>query len=124
MTKYVKIVYNSLYGDGFCLSRAAVQRARELSGDPKWGGITIKGDVAVDGKVCDTTASYIGYNVPRHDSILVQVVEELGSIGAGGAGANLRIAAIPRGTKYFIHEYDNGREAVKTPDDLEWIDTW
>lgn len=38
---------------------------------------------------------------------------------AGGRSAELCIAELPPGTKYYIHEYD-GLEDVRTPDDIDW----
>lgn len=111
----MKIVYNACYG-GFSLSRRAVECARQLTGDPNWGGATIKGDRYPDGKKVDLDYGYV--NVPRHDPILVEVVEKLGD-AANGESARLRIADVPFGARYRIDEYD-GNEVVMTPDDYEW----
>jgi len=113
----MKIVYNDCFG-GFSLSRAAVLRAREISGDPKWGGATIEGDIYSDsGKRVDHDYGHV-YDIRRSDPILVQVVEELGSKANGGS-ASLAIAEVPSGTSYRIDEYD-GNEQVMTRDDYDW----
>lgn len=60
-----KIVYNTNYL-GIFLSRDAVLRARELSGNQTWGGACIKGEVKSNGSgICDDDWSGI-YNVSRN----------------------------------------------------------
>ena len=114
----MKIVYNACYG-GFSLSRAAVLRARAISGNPKWGGTTIKGDVyEKEGKILDSDYGLLGDDIKRHDAVLVQVVEELGP-EASGSCASLKIAEVERGSTYRIDEYD-GNESVMTPDSYDW----
>lgn len=109
------VVRNACFG-GFSLSRAAVLRARELSGNPQWGGPTIKGDAA-DGWTCDRDYGYLD-GIARHDAVLVAVVREMGT-DANGDCADLRIEDV--GTSpYRIDEYD-GRETVVTPDGYDWI---
>lgn len=112
-----KVVYNDCYG-GFSLSREAILLARELSGNPEWGGAIIKGDKGEDGELCEHEYGYV--EVARHDPVLVRVVEELGK-KASGSVANLRIKEI-KGSVYRIDEYD-GAESVVTPDDVadEWV---
>jgi hypothetical protein len=56
-------------------------------------------------------------NISRHDTILVQVVEELGD-KANGECAELAIAEVY--DSYRIDEYD-GNESVMTSDDYDWI---
>jgi len=112
----VKIVYNACYG-GFSLSRAAVKRAREISGNPKWGGACIVGDVYGSGEPVEQNYGHCD-KIDRHDSALVQVVEELGS-KANGSCAKLEIALVEKGEKYRIDEYD-GVESVMTIDDYDW----
>jgi hypothetical protein len=106
--KKLKIVINGCYG-GFGLSREAVLLARELSGNPKWGGATIKGDIYDDtGKICDTDFGHV--DVERNDEILVKVVEQLIE-KANGNYAELKIVEIPDGIEWEIDEYD-GIESV------------
>lgn len=112
-----KVVYNSCYG-GFGLSRAAIERAREMSGNPAWGGPCLKGDTYDDGTLVERDYGRIE-GVARHDAVLVSVVEELGR-AANGAFADLDIENVPAGVGYRIDEYD-GRERVMTRDDYEWI---
>jgi hypothetical protein len=111
-----KIVYNLCFG-GFGISREAVLRGRELSGDPRWGGL-LKGEAYVDGSVCDHDYNSLGSELERTDPTLVRVVEELGD-KANGMGADLRIADLPPGTPYRIDEYD-GRERVETHHSYDW----
>lgn len=92
-----KVVYNACYG-GFGLSDEAKSRYAELTGCS-----------AED--ICE-------YNMSRHDTTLVQVVEELGDAASGFCG-NLQITEI-EGSLYRIDEYD-GNESVQTPDDIEWV---
>lgn len=110
-----KVVYNACFG-GFRLSRKAILLGREISGDPKWGGATIKGDVSEDGWVVERDYGSV-YDIPRHDPIIVQVVEQLGE-EANGICADLRIAEVEGA--YRIDEYD-GNESVETPDAIDWI---
>jgi len=111
------VVFNACYG-GFSLSRAAVLRARELSGNSNWGGPNIKGDKYENGDEVSEDYGQVGDSIPRHDPILVAVVRELGD-AADGLCAELQIENI-RGRQYRITEYD-GMENVETPDDVDWV---
>lgn len=91
-----KIVYNGCYG-GFGLSDEAKARYAELTG-------------------CDP--DFYDRDLSRHDSVLVQVVEELGDAASGFCG-RLKIEEID-GDKYRIDEYD-GYESVEQPNDIEWV---
>lgn len=99
--KMAKIVYNARYG-GFRLSGAALARGREISGDLMWGR-PLSGDA-----------------LSRHDPVLVQVVEELGT-AANTDVSYLKIEEIPSGTRYHINDYCDGMESVETPETYEWI---
>jgi hypothetical protein len=88
-----KVVINATWG-GFTLSEAAEERFKELTG-----------------------REYRPWNFPRHDPILVQVVEELGA-AASGEVANLEVREI-KGTQYHIDEYD-GYEYLYTPETMRW----
>lgn len=111
-----KVVINICYG-GFSLSREAVLRAREISGDPKWGGHTIVGDLYDDGKQLKYHYGFLN-GIPRHDPVLVQVVEELGE-KADGPSAKLDIITTTSDI-YRIDEYD-GMESLETPDSYDWV---
>lgn len=50
--------------------------------------------------------------VERHDSKLVQVVEELGE-RANGAHAKLAVIEIPDGTNYIVEEYDGSEHIAE-----------
>ena len=108
-----KVVYNSCYGT-FSLSYKAKERMVELgyemelnpNYDPtseEWYNRTVKY------KTCEST-------IPRHDPILVQVVEELGD-KANGECAKLAIEEVDG--LYRIDEHD-GNESVVTPDGYDW----
>ena len=97
MSKTYKVVFNGCFG-GFGLSPKAISRLKEL-------GVQYDDDYE--------------YNyMDRHDSLLVQVVEELGS-EASDKYSNLCISTIDT-PLYIIDEYD-GSESVKVPDDIGWI---
>lgn len=114
-----KIVINTCFG-GFGLSQEALARLREL-GSPyvgEWAAEELKIGGWPDGPLY--LDSYTNdREIPRHDPLLVQVVEELGS-RANGNYAQLRVVEIP-GALYRVSEYD-GREHVETPEKLNWID--
>lgn len=113
-----KIAYNGCYCvGGFSLSRAAIMRAREISGNPLWGGVAIKGDVYSNGSRCNHDYGYIS-DVSRADIALIQTIEELGK-RANGMCTDLRIAEVPAGTAYRIDEHD-GLESVMTSSDYTW----
>lgn len=95
-----KVVYNADYG-GFGLSDAAVARYIELKGF-----------------VLNREEYLEKYSIPRHDSCLVQVVEELGK-DVDTAYSKLRIREVPDGSRYRIHEYD-GFESVILESEEEW----
>ena len=112
-----KVVYNACFG-GFRLSQEAVILARELSGNPFWADIPLKGERYSDGENCTNFYGFLPCEFPRHDSVLVEVVEKLGE-KAGGMCAELRVAKIS-GNMYRVDEYD-GRESVVEPDGYDWI---
>lgn len=93
-----KIVINSCYG-GFSLSHEAVLLAQSYAepGSP-WHEVS-------------NNYGYI-YNIPRHDSILVRVVEELGTEKASGRCASLEIIDVGSVKDYSIYEYD-GYESLE-----------
>ena len=93
MSQTYKVVINSSYG-GFGLSQKAKARLKELGQE------------------------YGEWSIPRHDPILIQVIEELGSDWASGNHARLEIVEIV-GRTYRIEEYD-GMESVVTPNIEEW----
>lgn len=114
-----KIVYNNCHG-GFAISREAVWLARQISGDENWGGCTFKGECWPNTSVIRTDDYEMWYpEVPRHDPVLVEVVETLGSKKASGKYATLEIENVPSGTLYRIDEYD-GKESVMSHDDYAW----
>jgi hypothetical protein len=97
MSDLIGVVYNTCYG-GFSLSPAGEARYAELKGI--------------------NSESFWAHEIPRHDPHLVQVVEELDD-RAGGSYSSLQIKWMPRGSKYYISDYD-GSETVLTPDTIKW----
>ena len=93
-------------------------RAREISGDPAWGGATIIGDVRHDGTAVSRDDGYL-YSVARTDPALVQVVEEMG-LEASGECAALVVRDVPAGTRYRISE-DFGLETIVIRHDIDWL---
>jgi len=109
-----KVVYNACYG-GFGLSNEAKERMVEL-------GYEMELNPNYDPTIEDwynRTQKYKTYegDIPRHDPVLVQVVEELGD-KANGMCAKLAIEEVYG--SYRIDEYD-GNESVMTSDDYNWI---
>ena len=95
-----KVVFNNTYG-GFELSKKAVDwlRAHGVS----------ENDIA----------GYLNDAFPRHDPLLVQLVEELGKEASQSLYSNLQITEID-GDIYRIEEYD-GKETVVTPENEDWL---
>ena len=104
----MKICINKCFG-GFSLSNAAVLRYGELA------GLNL---VSIDKGYfnqwyidsVDNENFFSMYNIARDDPILIQVVEELGESGWGGA-AELKIVEIPDNVEWELEEYD-GQEWV------------
>ena len=88
-----KVVYNACYG-GFGLSDKAKELGRKLSNNPEWGEWE--------------------YDLPRHDPILVQVVEQLGQ-KANSRHADLQIREVTH--KYRISQYDGSEEVIQPHED-------
>jgi len=141
-----KVCYNSCFG-GFGLSKEAVQRYFDIKGQQVWieddkefksleiftvwlvppnerqeskegesfYSMSLEERIAYNQKYSEQTWDY--NRISRHDSILIQVVEELGE-KANGRHANLCITEVQ--SKYRIDEYD-GNESVETPDSYDWI---
>ncbi len=109
-----KVVYNACYG-GFSLSNKAMDRMVELG----YEGLILNPEYDPSYKSFFASIKYWGdYDVPRHNPILVQVVEELGE-KANGMCSELRIEEVDG--PYRIEEYD-GFETVKEPlDAQDWI---
>ena len=101
-----KVVYNACYG-GFSLSKEAA----------KW--LIEHGSDKINEDINSITFNMFNYEGERHDKLLIECVENLGSELASGNCANLQIAII-NGNKYRIDEYD-GSETVIEPNDEKWI---
>lgn len=111
-----KVAYNACYG-GFTLSVDAVRLGRELTGDPKWGGNCIIGDVYDCGSPVTYNYGSSCYDIPRHDDVLIKVIESLGD-KASGLCSKIKIEEVEG--PYRISEYD-GYETVETVDTTDWI---
>lgn len=108
-----KIVINSRFG-GFGLSDTAIIRLIQL-GSPYARLRTLEEVAEWPGG----GAVHLDYDIPRHDPLLVKVVEEMGA-AADGRSAKLCVLEI-EGDKYAIDDYD-GQESVDTPNrEREWI---
>jgi len=89
-----RVVYNNNYG-GFRLTDATVARFNELSGS-------------------ELDTYDIMDDIPRHDPILVQAVEECEPQDSTIAIYELK------SDRYYIHDYD-GAETVKEPRHINWV---
>jgi hypothetical protein len=70
-----------------------------------WGGFGLS-DIALDLYLARTGKVVPYWEIPRHDSDLVWIVENLGTEAASSKYAELAIVEIPDGTNYVIDEYD------------------
>ena len=139
----MKVVYNACHG-GFGLSDKAVRRYAEIKGltlYPEEGTLKIitywlvpkeqrtgclSGDAWYAASREEQMTSNQRYDeltlrprqIPRHDPVLVQVVEELGKEANAGF-ARLQIRDVPAGSRYRIDEYD-GSETVMLDSEYEW----
>lgn len=122
----MKVVYNGCYG-GFGLSHEAYMLYAKLKGVdvyPEDSGYGLKlywtqppnGDKKVDNK----RSSIYANDLDRHDPVLVEVVERLGSKKASGQCAKLVVLDID-GNCYKIDEYDGSESVVTRDTDSGWI---
>jgi hypothetical protein len=116
MAKTYKVAFNARVGN-FSLSPEAARLARKISGDPQWADTILPEELA-QRYVGDEHRVSMDAEHPRHDPVLVRVVEELGK-AANGPTANLAVAII-EGNTYLIEEKD-GKETVMTPAKVKWI---
>ena len=108
-----KVVYNGDYG-GFGLSILAMERLIELGAPGAAEGLALHREVFSEGQ--DYGVSFD--TLPRHNPLLVQVVEELGAAASGRLAA-LRVKEITS-DRYRIDEYD-GSESIETPENIDWV---
>jgi hypothetical protein len=99
-----KVVYNSCFG-GFSLSRKAISRLAEWGYGP-----------AIDA-IENPTEYFDCHKIPRHESLLVQVVEELKD-EANGDCAKLKIKELSC-LLYKIEDFDGKENVIEGGD--EWI---
>ena len=92
-----KVAYNSCYG-GYNFSDEALEWFNKEFGT-------------------DFDSTYRMSELPRHDSRIIQCIEELGA-DADAECASLMIETI-ESPMYFIEEYD-GSETVMVPDSIDW----
>lgn len=107
-----KVVYNACFG-GFGLSALAVVGMADL------GHEGAQAAIEAGGEGDNNALGRFGYDICRHDPILVQVVEELGPKLAGGDYAKLYVHELV-GNRYVIDDYD-GNETVVEPEDMTWV---
>ena len=120
-----KVVYNACFG-GFSLSDRALDLLCErghplaLKEREDLARPLPEGESEALRRAWATMAkdSHFVRGIPRHDPMLVAVVEELGEV-ASGKHAKLKVQEIS-GSLYRIDEYD-GSESVQEPDGIEWI---
>ena len=115
MSKH-KVVHNRCRGS-FGLSLAAIRLARQLSADERWAQSSLPEDADRQGTRYKPNVCWIDEKHPRHDPVLVQVVETLG-VTANGERAELAIVEI-EGNRYVIEDAE-GIETVQTPDSVKW----
>jgi hypothetical protein len=53
------------------------------------------------------------------DSRLIDYIEKFGAKAASGKYSYLQVVEIPKGTKYYIDNYD-GYESIVTENDISW----
>ena len=92
-----KIVFNGAYG-GYGIPDEVGKKYNEIAGT-------------------NYKSTWDMEDIPRHDKLLVQLVEEY---FASGGETDLLITEI-KGNRYRIEEYD-GWESVVEPDDIDWIE--
>lgn len=104
-----KVVINNCYG-GFGLSQLALHTLHE-----KYPEMV----VVYEGYLGEESM-YLKDNIQRHDSRLIEIVEELGSEDASGDCAELKVEVL-LSPMYRISEYD-GFETLYQPEGFEWRD--
>ena len=104
----MKVVYNACFG-GFGLSRKAIERLAELGNEDAIEQVNEGLD--------DDKETFFIHDTPRHDPLLVQVVEELGN-DADGRYSALCVHELS-GRQYTITDYD-GHETVEEPYTKRW----
>ena len=92
----------------FWISREAVLRAREL--DASWAfpdHIRLKGEEGswLNDRDHHEEHYSLDHLVPRHDPLLLQVFDELGSKMNGDAGYEIKCVDIPDDVEYFVGSY-------------------
>lgn len=109
----MKVVINKCYG-GFGVSKPALLRMRELGSEAAKAETMLGERWSDSGKVCDTDWDSYGLSgLPRHDEILVRVVEEMGA-AASAPLAKLRIVEVPDGVEYEVSDYDGIEHIAET----------
>lgn len=96
--KTYKVIYNACFG-GFNLSAEAEALGQKISSIENWGRYS--------------------WELQRHDPVLVEVFEQLGSDRASGFCSSLAVTEVSG--PYRIEEYD-GAESIYEPDDYDYVD--
>jgi len=109
----MKVVINKCYG-GYGISKKALLRMRELGSEAAKKEPLIGEPWDDTGKICDRDYdTFYLYGLPRHDPILVRVVEEMKE-EASGPLAELRVVEVPDGVEYEIQDYDGIEHIAET----------
>lgn len=115
----VKVVYNASNTglrmsekclDKYMLKKKAKGEIKEYS--IEWRAIYYT-EVIADGR------KFLSSDIPRHDSDLVECLEELGAFEASSLYSKLRIAKVDS-DKYTIIKHEK-HESVETPDTIGWV---
>ena len=97
----IKVIINTCYG-GFGLSKAACELYAERKGltsgtwNESWGFFE--------------GGNFYDREIPRDDSVLVSIVEEMGKAACGNY-SDFRVVEVPEDADWYIDEYD-GKEWV------------
>lgn len=108
-----KVLYNVCHG-GIYLSPLAAMRMAQLESEWAVKALARKKDAW-----SWPSGLELDNELPRHDPLLIRVVEELGLKESAGDMTKFKIYEL-RGDRYRIEEYD-GWEKVVEPEDLEWV---
>jgi hypothetical protein len=110
----MRIIVNKRYG-GYGFSMQALELLEKKTGRHS-------GDLIFERHYDDPDSGELAYpedviwvhEMSREDSVLLEIIDEIGVIAASGDYALLGTVEIPDGTPYSIYEYD-GWETVESP---------
>ena len=108
----IKVVYNARHG-GFGISEEAANWMAE-----RGHAVAVRLCEYNNADKGDVWYSHGFFARDRHDPLLVECVEALGSAASDDC-ATLKIYTLKHGNRYMIDEYD-GMESVMEPEDIKW----